>query len=315
MVTFEQLRKYVASGPNVLSALAPRTYKGADGWCSPQVPAVFFGGECASAISSAGDVVDTTKLLVTMAGKLAACRVPTFHVGADLLDAVTRTMPPPGLQWEGLNLPHPAGVFLLPKGAIRTSDGRSWDWVAWALTKYGEPVKVPGLWTQTIQIGTDDGGDPFSIATASTTAGGHHDGMLVWNASMRQAGELAADWDTVKDFPGSIAPDYHESDVLKRFRIIVANLFLVMESRPELVEHDGQKVRAMKKGPAREEWTPNWIGRTYRVQRPDGDGTHASPRLHWRRGHYRRQACGTGRKEHKIIWLEPCLVGATADDA
>jgi hypothetical protein len=47
-----------------MDALAPRSYKGADGWCSPQVPATFFGGECASAITQMGAVPDTTKLLV-----------------------------------------------------------------------------------------------------------------------------------------------------------------------------------------------------------------------------------------------------------
>lgn len=64
MVKFDQLRKYVTAGPGVMDALAPRSYKGADGWCSPQVPATFFGGECASAITQMGAVPDTTKLLV-----------------------------------------------------------------------------------------------------------------------------------------------------------------------------------------------------------------------------------------------------------
>jgi len=41
-----------------------------------------------------------------------------------------------------------------------------------------------------------------------------------------------------------------------------------------------------------------------------GNGTHASPRLHWRRGHVRRQPYGTGRGQRKLIWIEPVLVGA-----
>ena len=73
----------------------------------------------------------------------------------------------------------------------------------------------------------------------------------------------------------------------------------------------------------REFWSPNVIGAKYKFKREvptivDGKfvtgqratGTHASPRLHWRRGHYRNQAFGHQRKERKTIWIEPCLIGA-----
>lgn len=39
-------------------------------------------------------------------------------------------------------------------------------------------------------------------------------------------------------------------------------------------------------------------------------GTHASPRLHWRRGHFRNQAYGVKHSERKVIWIEPTLIGA-----
>jgi hypothetical protein len=29
---------------------------------------------------------------------------------------------------------------------------------------------------------------------------------------------------------------------------------------------------------------------------------------HWRRGHWRHQACGVGWTQHKYIWIEPYLV-------
>jgi hypothetical protein len=310
VVKFDDMQRFVASGPNVLRALAPRSYQGADGWCSPIVPATFFGMECGAAINAQGQPPPITQLLVTMAGKLCSQRVPTFHVGADMLDAVTRTVPPAGMSWATVKFPHTAGVFLLPRGSMRTGDGRSWDWVAWTLTKPGETVKIPGAWEYPTSIASDDGADMISLATASAFPDGRTDGMLVWNASLKQAGDLCRDWMDPRDTMGGVAPNDVETDALRNARIIVANLFLALEVRPELVERTGQRVRTIKKGPAREKWTPNWIGRTYRIQRADGDGTHASPRLHWRRGHYRRQPVGAGRKEHKVIWLEPCLVGA-----
>lgn len=42
-------------------------------------------------------------------------------------------------------------------------------------------------------------------------------------------------------------------------------------------------------------------------------GHHRSPRLHFRSGHYREQAIGAGRLEHKTIWIEPMIVMADAE--
>lgn len=37
--------------------------------------------------------------------------------------------------------------------------------------------------------------------------------------------------------------------------------------------------------------------------------THGERATHWRRGHFRQQACGPGHREHKLIFIEPTLVG------
>ncbi|MEO1295747.1 MAG: hypothetical protein AAFW75_08075, partial [Cyanobacteria bacterium J06636_16] len=36
--------------------------------------------------------------------------------------------------------------------------------------------------------------------------------------------------------------------------------------------------------------------------------THASPRTHWRRGHWRNQAMGAGRRQRKLTWIKPTLI-------
>lgn len=49
------------------------------------------------------------------------------------------------------------------------------------------------------------------------------------------------------------------------------------------------------------------------VPRYDSEGLgghHAPPRLHWRRGHIRRQRFGRGRGQIKKIWIAPMLVGS-----
>lgn len=41
-----------------------------------------------------------------------------------------------------------------------------------------------------------------------------------------------------------------------------------------------------------------------------GDGHHARPVAHWRRGHWRRQVHGAGRAERKLVFIRPILVNA-----
>lgn len=53
------------------------------------------------------------------------------------------------------------------------------------------------------------------------------------------------------------------------------------------------------------------IGRMDGSPRPSLEGEPASGgkvRTHWRRGHWRNQAVGSGRKDHRLIWIMPILV-------
>ena len=118
-----------------------------------------------------------------------------------------------------------------------------------------------------------------------------------------------------------------DSEFLEKMGVILFGTILAMNARPQLVEKGKLIKRVGKAGSeqAREFWSPNVIGARYKFKREvprivhgkfeqatrEG-GTHASPRLHWRRGHYRNQPVGPGRKERKTIWLEPCLIGAEA---
>jgi hypothetical protein len=62
-------------------------------------------------------------------------------------------------------------------------------------------------------------------------------------------------------------------------------------------------------------WHPRWVGKAYKrsvcVTGPIA-GTHASPRTHWRRGHWRNQAVGEGRADRRRTWIQPILVMAEA---
>lgn len=105
---------------------------------------------------------------------------------------------------------------------------------------------------------------------------------------------------------------------LIRLANLVFNGILLMQERPEMVEAEaivekGHKTK--KKGRTPDIWSPKWVGRNYRIKRESpGTGTHASPRFHWRDGHWRDQPVGEGRKEIRRIWIESMMVNVHLDD-
>ncbi|HYE75794.1 MAG TPA: hypothetical protein VEF04_20795, partial [Blastocatellia bacterium] len=101
-----------------------------------------------------------------------------------------------------------------------------------------------------------------------------------------------------------------ERDMINTLGQLTLGLLLAFEARPEYYT-PGSRQKAARHS-KREIWTPNILGSGYRIKGASEQkgGTHASPRLHWRRGHYRIQRFGAGLTETKRIWIEPVLVGA-----
>ncbi len=117
------------------------------------------------------------------------------------------------------------------------------------------------------------------------------------------------------DYTGVKDPEGVEADRIATDRVsaLMLKLLVVLNTRPSLVEH-GACVRPQRFKHGRlkqhELWSPNLIGWRYRpAQAAEAQGTHASPRLHWRRGHIRNQPHGPGRMQRRLIWIEPVLIG------
>jgi len=52
------------------------------------------------------------------------------------------------------------------------------------------------------------------------------------------------------------------------------------------------------------------IGPKITAPSTDSSSQHRTVETHWRRGHYRLQACGPKHADRKLIWIEPTLIGA-----
>ena len=118
--------------------------------------------------------------------------------------------------------------------------------------------------------------------------------------------------EVLKDEAG-IATD---KEVTDRLSALMLKLLVILNTRPQFVE-EGRCVRPQKLKHGRvkhcELWSPNLIGRYYRTLRDErGGGTHASPRVHWRRGFVRNQPYGPHRSMRKPVWIQPVLVGLQA---
>jgi hypothetical protein len=208
---------------------------------------------------------------------------------------------------------------MFPNGAVRHPNGHPIGYVTYAKSTKETRFTIPGT-----KIETDAGNEAMIFTTSST---GDNTAMVMaydlesWN----EARPPVAD-DELAEFRniGSASEEQRLQDISVTARLarIAMNAILLLNVRPEMAEVGARVERSgkTKKGAhVPEVWTPNWLGRTYRTPGRTADsttekGTHASPRLHWRRGHWRDQRVGAGRKESKTIWIEPVVVNAKTEE-
>ena len=195
----------------------------------------------------------------------------------------------------------------------------------WARMRKGEhPPPYRGLPIQTL---ANDGFAVVGLCPEravwydSTFSAAHRRTVRLNNLFYREPGEDIPR--QARNSPLDADLDETDSEFIERLGVVVFGTILAMDARPQLIERGKLLKRAGKGDKVREFWSPNIIGARYKLKREvprivDGKfayaqregGTHASPRMHWRRGHYRNQPYGPGLKEHKQIWIEPCVIGA-----
>jgi hypothetical protein len=232
--------------------------------------------------------------VATVAEKLHTLLVPTYWVGRDLMAAALQTAPPAALTAQDILLPLDALLFLLPGQSLISPTGHDSSWLAVARA----PLK------QSQEVG-------ILFATGSIVQD------CFYTAVLRPGDTLGSlEYADTQSFSPMCGPYGSISDgdreFLGRMARVGVTLIMLMSSRPNLVETDTPHTAPIPTTgkAARKLAAPNWVGRTYRIVRPEpGNGSHASPYVHWRRGHWRHQAHGEGRALRKDIWIEPMLVG------
>lgn len=280
----------------------------------------------------------SNKTLVTgyaVSNLLMRYQVPTFFVGGDLLCALAASDPPEDLLVSELSWPAKAMLLMLPTELSRqVVAGHEVVYIALA----------HGMQTMTTCA-------PFDVVVPEHMGGGrfpprivdiHNDGMGEWlmlnavvvdrdggpceyHAVLPITGQRVKDWALHEIVFYPFATSAHpqpfdqvlDGEVAARLRQIVIQVMLAFNAKPELLERETVLRPAKKDGSGkvlrRALWQPNFIGRTYVLPRTKGDagGAHASPRAHYRRGHFRNQAFGPRTApSHRLLWIEPMLIGA-----
>jgi len=232
---------------------------------------------------------------------------PVYWVSSSLLEAAMRTTLPASLRMEDVPLPAPSGIYMLPKGQLKM-DGSNLDHIL-----FGWPEK-----NKEYRPICRDTKYPYSVTTKKgllwTTYSPETDCMY----GGKGYGEGLVS-DAFDKFPQHIEENYAEFGVPNDGGVVSIPTLLIklmlLTAEPGLLS-EGTVIRRVKAGKKKKInlWSPNWVGYKYNHKRElkTGQGnTHASPRLHWRRGHYRMQPHGplTERKV-KTIWIAPVLIGA-----
>jgi hypothetical protein len=247
------------------------------------------------------------------AGHLAQYRVPLYWVSRDLALAVQQTVPPMEVNWYDMELPYPAAVFILPKGILKHRKEGNVGFISY--TRQRKTDAIPGIWKGPETWHSRNGG---LVLLGQTEA--HY--LTHWNIPYDKFPTLnlgALDAELNKYEPVEHSSSYfqetmgpEDNQLGKEVTHLLFGLLLLMTRRKELVKMGKLESKAPanpKKGVLeREFWSPTVIGENYRIRRvyePSQGGTHASPRFHYVRGHWKDVRHGPGKAYVREDWIEP----------
>lgn len=324
-IIFDQVEALIGAlkkkSPEIYKACTPRRYVPPNGYANPRfyVPhlSVSLTKECV-----AKDCEPQTSEVVSL--RLLKYNVPTYFICEDFCRACAATKPPEDTLLSEIKYPMEAMLMVLPENFIREYAKAYCPFIAVAHLPIG-------------MHGPEVNGKPW--VGGAPRRENNHDRLFIhtpvfykeWPVDYMHVSKTATPLSkvfTIDEFVtyarlperygtlgDSILEKAEEVTLVNKLNGLALKIIMAMAARPNMRE-EGSCLRPAKIHAHREKeelWSPNFIGRNYRIVHGPGyvpQGSHASPEMHWRRGHMRNQKFGHQLSQSKLIWIDPVLVNA-----
>jgi hypothetical protein len=260
---------------------------------------------------------------VMWASQMAQWRTPIYWVTKEFAEAVRLTVPPFELDWHSMAVPFPAAAFMLPRGVMCHRTEGDIRFIAYSRHCKAETVRTlagtgPISWTSS-------NGQFLMYASSEDNAFTH------WNLPYNDfptinlaALDAALYQYEMIEHKSIVFPQAAMSEADTQLGIEVAHmlfgLLLLMERQKTLVKMGAclSKIPSKRKGEIpREFWSPSVVGEGFMMRRVGCSlgGTHASPRFHPVRGHYKDIRYGPNLSLVKPgEWIRPYWRGLEDED-
>jgi hypothetical protein len=266
--------------------------------------------------------------------------VPIYFIAEEFARAVAATQLPDDFTFADLNWPQNGMVIGWPPRFMKEYIDREVCYIYAANCPEGS-YRPKGLRDAPDIVVPEGRGKIGWFYYAST--GGRPECFVSAYLSRDKLGQALTDYiytDYMGEEPAKVQAD---KEVTERVSALMLKLLVILNMQPSLLTHGTQeRPLRVKHGKVvrRDLWSANFIGRAYRMAR-DLTGTHASPRMHIRRGHVAWQVAGPRTADafvsasvlprtdrgaidwaqvgpdvrerflrcHKRLWLQPVLIG------
>jgi hypothetical protein len=237
--------------------------------------------------------------------KLMPSPPPSYWLGRTIGEMLMATQTPEGMTWMDVPWPMPTWNLMLPEGLIVDGDGRSVVGISVTLCDLVKDTDAQVIAGDTrlyaVAYTLRENGEPIAWYIRDHT--NHTPSAMEERNEYRESTLYGG---------GSASNKVADKEMTWALGHLVANVaFYLAQEQAQLEEPKTLRKAKQKKGRfIRELASPRWVAKGMHGPRSESVGTHSSPRVHWRRGHWKGVRYGEGRKLLKRVWIQPTLVNA-----
>jgi hypothetical protein len=318
--------------PNLRPLVCPKDYIAPHGYgdltssmLSAYVAAVAVAGGKPAAMDTTIYAVHITHCM------MIRYQMPTYFVSRELCEALLRTEAPEDMLFEEIMMPMPAMRFILPEDFSVEYFGWPTPYITAAMVPAGYRADTPiKLFSAPVRgVDVQNPKTHFNATMLDWEDGYpmHYDSRAPVNYRIKDLLNAPTELFDRNPLLDAHQDPKRDKFVVDRLTTLAVNIILGMTAEPELISRERILRPTKKAGKTvlrRALWRPNIIGEHFRItyEKSLAPGTHRSPHVHWRNGHWRNQRHGPfvamptpEQPDRKLpqfvkrLWIKPVFVG------